>query len=298
MRRSIIESAVQYIETHLKGPLHADEVARHVHISYYHFHRLFHAMTGETIGDYIRKRRLTEASLELMGTRRPILDIAVDYQFESHEAFTRAFKKVFGLSPYAFRRKGIRPVVNSKGALIGPRLRHRVSSISLEPEIVELERSITVIGLQGHSNLRDNHIPDMWSELLRQRREAPSGSLGWTAYGICQAMGAMPVHDLSEETIFGQFVGFEAAGDGAPPPGMAAYMIRPGKYAVFCHRGPTSLLRSSYEYIWGTWMQAASWELDDRDDFEQYGEDFYGTEHEDSIIRIFIPVKPEAGASG
>ncbi|WP_374016892.1 helix-turn-helix domain-containing protein [Paenibacillus thiaminolyticus] len=99
MRRSIIESAVQYIETHLKEPLHADEVARHVHISYYHFHRLFHAMTGETIGDYIRKRRLTEASLELMGTRRPILDIAVDYQFESHEAFTRAFKKVFGLSP-------------------------------------------------------------------------------------------------------------------------------------------------------------------------------------------------------
>nr|WP_242069667.1 GyrI-like domain-containing protein [Paenibacillus dendritiformis] len=202
------------------------------------------------------------------------------------------------MSPHAFRRKGIRPVVNSKGALIGPRLRHRVSSICLEPEIVELERSITVVGLQGRSNLRDNHIPAMWSELLLQRREAPAGSLGSAAYGICQAMGAMPVHDLSEETMFGQFVGFEAAGDGTPPPGMAAYVIRPGLYAVFRHRGPTSLLRSSYEYIWGTWLQASAWELDARDDFEQYGEDFCGTEHKDSIIRIYIPVKPGDGACG
>ncbi|MCE5172914.1 GyrI-like domain-containing protein [Paenibacillus profundus] len=291
MDLSLIESAVQYIETNLKQPLLAEDVSRSVHVSYYHFHRIFHAMTGETIGDYIRRRRLTEAALELLAGQRPILDIALDYQFESQEAFGRAFKKVFGFTPNGFRRKSARPVVNEKGALVGRRLQHRFDNISIEPELTELTTAISLVGLQGRTNLRDNRIPLMWSELVRRRQELTNAGAGGTAYGICQAMDAMPVHDLTEDTEFTQFVGFECAECGDIPSGMLVYTIQCGKYAVFRHRGPTALLRDSYEYIWGTWLYSTSYELDNRDDFEMYGDDFRGTENEESVIWIYIPVR-------
>ncbi|MBN3525811.1 AraC family transcriptional regulator [Paenibacillus apiarius] len=291
MDLTLIESAVQHIETHLKQPLLAEDVSRSVHVSYYHFHRIFHAMTGETIGDYIRRRRLTEAALELLAGQRPILDIALDYQFESQEAFGRAFKKVFGLTPNGFRRKSARPVVNEKGALVGRRLQHRFDSISIEPDITELTSAIFLIGLQGRTNLRDNRIPLMWSELIQRRQELAATGAGGTAYGVCHTMGGMPVHDLTEDTEFTQFVGFETAGYGDIPSGMLTHTIPCGKYAVFRHQGPTALLRESYEYIWGTWLCSTSYELDDRDDFERYGDDFCGTENEQSVIWIYIPVR-------
>jgi len=84
--------AVEYIESHLREPLSLEGMARQGGYSPYHFHRLFHACTGETPATYVRRRRLSEAARDLEQGRGRVLDIALRYQLGSQESFTRAFK--------------------------------------------------------------------------------------------------------------------------------------------------------------------------------------------------------------
>lgn len=102
-RRSDFQYVLQFIEQHLTSELSLDGVAEHMAISKYHFHRLFHSFVGSPFASYVRKRRLSNAASELLTTKRRILDIALDYQFESQEAFTRAFKKMFQMTPGQYR---------------------------------------------------------------------------------------------------------------------------------------------------------------------------------------------------
>src|SRR5690606_26599553 len=127
-------------------------------MSYWHFHRAFAAMTGETVGSYLRRRRLSAAAGEVLRSRKRLVDIAVDFQFGSHEAFTRAFRAMFGISPSAFRRDPI-SLWSARPRLDGERLRH-LRKLSLEPRIVELPR-LRLVGFEtrffGYSSERANN---------------------------------------------------------------------------------------------------------------------------------------------
>ncbi|MBP1994059.1 helix-turn-helix transcriptional regulator [Paenibacillus eucommiae] len=100
---SLVKRAIDYIENNIKQKVGLQDIAKHVIISKFHFHRMFSVAVGTSIADYIRKRRLTRAALELVQTNKRILDIAIDYHFQSQEAFTRAFKKMFHLTPGQYR---------------------------------------------------------------------------------------------------------------------------------------------------------------------------------------------------
>ena len=104
--RELINRVLDYIEDNLTQAITPDRIATVAGYSRYHFGRLFRTMTGERLAKYVRRRRLCEAARELLLSRRRILDIALDYQFGSQEAFTRAFKKEFGTSPGLYRRQG------------------------------------------------------------------------------------------------------------------------------------------------------------------------------------------------
>jgi AraC-like DNA-binding protein len=101
-----INCAIDQIETHLTDPIDIGQVAASVGYSRFHFDRLFLAMTGQTPAGYIRQRRLSEAARMLVTSPQPILEIALDYRFGSQEAFTRAFRRVFRLTPRAYRQRG------------------------------------------------------------------------------------------------------------------------------------------------------------------------------------------------
>lgn len=98
--------AVDYIETHLSGSCDLKAIARQAYLSPYHFHRVFLALTGDTPGDYVRKRRLTFAAHRILETDAKIIDVAFDAGFESHEAFSRSFKQLCGMTPVEFRKSG------------------------------------------------------------------------------------------------------------------------------------------------------------------------------------------------
>lgn len=100
-----LNRAIDYIEANLTQALAIEWVAATVGYSRFHFDRLFLATIGDTPASYLRKRRLTEAAREIVASNRSLLELALDYQFQSQEAFTRAFKRMFGVSPGVYRRR-------------------------------------------------------------------------------------------------------------------------------------------------------------------------------------------------
>jgi AraC family transcriptional regulator len=93
-----------HIQEHLDDALDLEELARVACFSSFHFHRIFAAMTGETIADHVRRLRLERAAMELRSGAKQVIQVALDAGYEAHEAFTRAFKAAYGVSPAEFRR--------------------------------------------------------------------------------------------------------------------------------------------------------------------------------------------------
>jgi AraC-like DNA-binding protein/DNA gyrase inhibitor GyrI len=99
-----IQNALDHIESNLFNQITIEEVAYEANMSVRSFHNYFSALTRHTFKEYVVKRRLTKALLLLQETEDKIIEIAYDSGYESHEAFSRAFKNEFGISPIHFRK--------------------------------------------------------------------------------------------------------------------------------------------------------------------------------------------------
>ena len=103
MHDDIIHSLTDWIESNLDKPLSIDEVAAKSGYSKWHLQRMFRAVTKQTLGEYIRERRLTLAAEALRKTQRPVFDIALQYGYESQQTFSRVFRRQFAQTPTAYR---------------------------------------------------------------------------------------------------------------------------------------------------------------------------------------------------
>lgn len=101
-----LNRALDHIEEHLRGDLDPAELARIATTSEYHFRRLFSALAGMPLSEYVRRRRLTVAGAEVLAGGRTLLEVAVRYGYGSGEAFARAFRAVHGVGPGEARRTG------------------------------------------------------------------------------------------------------------------------------------------------------------------------------------------------
>lgn len=114
-----IQKSVDLIEANLSDRVTSEAAARSAGMSLRSFHRYFPALTGYRFGEYARKRRLSEAADDLMITAASVLEIALQSGYESHEAFTRAFKKEFGAPPLRIRSDGASVLRTRRIDLVG-----------------------------------------------------------------------------------------------------------------------------------------------------------------------------------
>ena len=104
-----LNDALEYVEEHIDEEIDVQDITKMVHSSYHHFVRTFHILSGVTLVEYIRKRRLTLAANDLVGSNVKVIDIAYKYQYSTPESFSKAFKEFHGVSP--------RDAKNFKGGL-------------------------------------------------------------------------------------------------------------------------------------------------------------------------------------
>lgn len=99
-----VQQMQSYIESHLDEPITLLALSMNTGYSPWHCAKIFKELTGKTPFEYIRKYRLSKAALELRDSELKVIDVAMDFVFDSHEGFTRAFRKQFGINPNEYKR--------------------------------------------------------------------------------------------------------------------------------------------------------------------------------------------------
>jgi AraC family transcriptional regulator len=102
-----MNAAIAYIEDNLAGEIDIEEAARRACCSLFHFQRMFFAIIGVTLAEYVRRRRLTLAARELTSSNSKVIDVALKYGYDSPDSFTRAFRNIHGVTPQAARGPGV-----------------------------------------------------------------------------------------------------------------------------------------------------------------------------------------------
>lgn len=100
----LVQTAIDYIEENLSEPLEVIGISKYIGYSPFHFDRIFQSITGMSITNYIKVRRMAHAASDLVNTNQRILDIAFHYHFSSQEAFTRSFQKLYQMPPAKYRK--------------------------------------------------------------------------------------------------------------------------------------------------------------------------------------------------
>ena len=103
----VVKKTVDYIEAHLDGDLSLDKIAEALSYSKFYIERIFNEETGGTFYKYIQGRRLTLAAQKLVETGRPIIEIACEAHYDSQQAFTLAFKRIYECTPQTYRKNGV-----------------------------------------------------------------------------------------------------------------------------------------------------------------------------------------------
>ncbi|BDH47676.1 hypothetical protein TUM12370_37200 [Salmonella enterica subsp. enterica serovar Choleraesuis] len=112
---STVEDVILWIEDNIHENLSLDKISRHVGYSKWHFQRLFHYYTGEAIAEFIRKKKLYLAMRELKDSETSIITIALNYSFNSHQSFSRAFRTNFGCTPSLCRSRRSQKIASLNG---------------------------------------------------------------------------------------------------------------------------------------------------------------------------------------
>ena len=279
-----------YVESHLGEEITVEEVARAAGYSYYHLTRQFSAVLGESVGSYIKKRRLADAAKKLLYTDKRVLDIALENGFGSPEAFSRVFKAAYKVSPHAYRKNRLDLFIAAKDGLSPRQLRHRAQNVTVHPKIVELP-VIQAAGLRGQTTLRDNVLPQLWQRFNAVAHRIPNRPANGRGFGICEACSeGNSLAVMNRDVLFSEVAAAEVDSFDGLPKDFVPKQIGGGRYAVFTHRGSTALVQDTFNYIWGTWFLSTRETLADREDFELYDHRYLGYDHPDSELDIYIPI--------
>lgn len=239
---SVTGKALWMIERNLDQPLNLGDIASACGTSKYHLAHAFGAATGLAVMAYVRGRRLSEAALRLAGGAPDILGLAVDSGYGSHEAFTRAFRTQFGLTPEAVRARGDVEEIPIMPALKPP----QGSGIELaEPRMVD-GKPMIVIGLsEPQSFATAQTIPAQWQRFMAFYGDIPDKA-DPIPLGVCT--------DADEEGSFNYICGVEVARITDAPRGLSVLRIPAQTYAVFTHRAHISMIRETYSAIFERWL--------------------------------------------
>jgi AraC family transcriptional regulator len=157
-----LNRAVAYIEEHIDDDIKHENVSKVTSFSSYHFGRLFYYITDMTLSDYIRKRKLSNAAIRLQNGSERILDIALDYGYDSADSFTRAFVKQHGITPSAARKSGVQLSIFTPLTF-----QIKVSGVEAMNYRIEEREAFEVFGVEKiFRNDETDKVPGFWDEIV------------------------------------------------------------------------------------------------------------------------------------
>jgi AraC family transcriptional regulator len=310
-----INRVLDYVDTHLSDKLDLATLARVAYVSEWHFHRVFRALTGETPGDWVRRRRLEVAAMRLLTARRdPVLKIALEVGFRSPEVFTRAFVAYFGATPSAWRR-GAADVWHAKRQREWSKIRQADRKQHQEATRQWLQhpdawpRPIVVLPQGSNMNVTIKTLPGARVAYLRYVGAYGTAGItrtwqkfsawcsghgliarGHTRYGIARDMPELTAPDRCRYDACVEIA------EGLPPSGsdeIGVQQIAGGLHACAEFYGTALEIHECWMRVFSIWLPSSAYELDDRPALERYGDESV-MEHESGRFscELCLPVRP------
>jgi AraC family transcriptional regulator len=273
------QKALWYIESHLADALSLEEIAGVGGVSRFHMVRAFAAATGLSVMRYVRARRLSEAARALAGGAPDILTLALDADYGSHEAFTRAFRDHFGVTPEAVRSS----TRLDNLMLQEPIVMDSTVIDNLQAPRFETGKAMLVAGVGERYTWESGGpaIPGQWHR-FHQSVESMPGRVGRVAYGVCC--------NGDDSGNFDYIAGVEVSDFSDLPREFSRVRIPEQRYAVFTHRDHISSIRRTVNTIWNHWLPASGLNAADAPSFERYDENFDPLTGNGGL-EIWVPVK-------
>jgi AraC family transcriptional regulator len=290
-----IQATIDYVEEHLAEELSLSRLAQVARLSDFHFHRVFQTVAGDTVMEYVRKRRLARSAYQVAYSDARLLDIALENGFQNHETFTRAFKRMFEMTPADYRKKGIKPPTYSKLNVLQRKYNPYLGGIRMEYRIVT-KPAFKVIGYELRTSTCNGEnlqkIPAFWQEYLqngwshripnRVHRESP------VELGICHSF------DMESGT-FTYMIGMEVEHFEGVPDDLVCREFMAAEYAVFTtpkvpHEQFSSSIQSTWKSIFEEWFPHSGYEHAGTPEFELYDERCH-PDRPEVQMDIYIPVK-------
>jgi AraC family transcriptional regulator len=237
-----MDKVVEHIEENLTQPIQYDSLSRIVGCSVYEFSRIFSFMTGMSISEYIRRRRLSQAAFDIQCGSEKIIDIALKYCYESPTTFTRAFKELHGTTPISARKTNVSlktyPSITFVLTIKG------VDEMNFR---IEKTSSFQIMGLAGYFEPDQEWKDSIWGQFLGVGDGADgSGTFnqglwnkGNPSYYTSPfwQVGAYDFHSVDGKTP--TIIGAEYKGKKPDIEGMTMKTIPEATWAVFTFKGET-----------------------------------------------------------
>ncbi len=270
--------ALWFIESHFAQDLTLEEIACVSGVSRYHISRAFGISMGRSIMGYIRGRRLSEAARLLAAGAPEILAVAIEAGYGSHEAFTRAFRDQFGLTPETVRARGNLDQLNLTEAIT----LDQTMLATLEAPRFEEGRPLLLAGLSvRYDGETSSAIPAQWQRFAAYLGTIPGRVDKVRACGLC--------YNCVEAGNFDYMCGVEVSEKAVLPAELTSFNVPRQKYAVFMHRDHISAIRRTWNTIMNKWVPESGIAIPGAPDFELYDERFDPVTGEGGL-EIWIPV--------
>ena len=269
-----MNSVIEYLEANPTEPVNTDTISRLMACPYAVFARSFAPISGLTLTEYVRRRRLSAAACELQSTDLRVLDVAVKYGYDSADAFAAAFKRMHGITPQDARKAD--------------------APLQFYPR---LTFTLMVAGVQA---LRYRAVERAAFQVLGIRRTTPQGGGTWAlvkADGTAERLAAIAGHACDLGLCFG----FDAQGHndylcgvayaGLPLPGFDVYAYPATTFLVFTAEGSIrkQALGETWKRIYGEFMPQSPYRQVDLPTIEQYLQWDEGADH--CLVDIWVPVQ-------
>lgn len=272
-----LNSSMNYIEDHLMDEIDYEQLGRIACCSSWHFQRMFSYMAGMPLSEYIRKRKMSLAAVDLQSSDARIIDVAEKYGYRSPTAFNRAFQSIHGVAPSAVRQEGtsIRsfpPItfrITIKGAeemnyRIETKKAFRIVGVSVPLE-KEIEKNFAV-------------IPSKWQEI------SSNGTLPQLIQMMdTEPMGVLGVSTCNEEEAWRYYIAVSTSRRTAD---FEEYTVPAATWAIFPGEGTSQSIQELERRIVTEWLPTSGYEYGSAPDIEVY----LNSDPQNARYEVWIPV--------
>lgn len=249
--------AMRYIESNLDGDINFEKVAQLACCSEYHFRRMFSSLSGMSLSEYIRRRRLSQAALELRYHHIKVIDVALKYGYDSPDAFSRAFQALHGVTPTEAKLDGVLlkavPPMTFQLIIQG--------GSDMDYRIVQKE-AFFIVGIKKQVSLLYNgvnpEIADMWRSLSKDGIQELSSLANIEPHGFVNASINF-TENREEGTKLDHHIGVAT---NTPSEKWDTLFVPASLWAVFTVRGKfPDELQSTWGRIYSEWLMLSEYEV-------------------------------------